>query len=145
MENEKVTPNLSVTLNVKSVNYQNGNVMESTGKLKTVFGGAAQLIEEGLTIRGSDCGKANMEVNYNGANIGNGDKNTDVEMEIKGRLLTQDSGLVDVVSAKAVLNETETLDFAHKSEEWMKLRMENSCDAKCATTESFYTHKKIEI
>lgn len=145
MEKEKAT--LNVVVDVKAVNYQNGNVMQSTGKLKTVFGGRGQIAmaEESLSFRGTDCTKSQMEVNYNSANIGEGEKNTEVQLEIKGGILTKEKELIDVVSANAGFTKSEILVAGNKTEDWLKVKMENSCDAKCAATESFYTHKTTEI
>lgn len=143
MEKEKAT--LNVVVDVKAVNYQNGNVMESTGKLKTMFGGRGQIAEESLSFRGSDCTKSQMEVNYNSVNIGEGEKNTEVQLEVKGRILTKERELIDVVSAKAGFTKSEILVPGNKTEDWLKVKMENSCDAKCAQTESYYTHKTTEI
>jgi len=146
MEKEKA--NLTVVIGVKAINYQNGNVMESTGKLKTVFGGCGQtgmIADETLSFRGGDCGKASMEANYNSTSIGIGEKTTDVELGVKGRLLTEKKELVDVVEANASLTKTEIGIAGQKTEDWLKLKMENSCDAKCANSESYYTTKTTKI
>jgi hypothetical protein len=144
MEQNIVKPNLNITLDVKAINYQNGNVMQTSGKLKTVFGGKGQIQEETLSFSGSDCSKSQMEMNYNSSDIAGAEKETEVELTINGRVLAGEKE-IDVVSATAGFTKSEVLDFAHKSEDYLKLKMENSCDAKCAASETFYNHKTIEI
>ncbi len=141
---EKEKSSLKVAVNVTATNYQNGNVFEAQGKLKTVFGGKGQ-IEESLTFHGSDCGKPNMEVDYNSSFAGAMEQTNDVELDIKGRVLNSKKELIDIVGANAKIAKTEVITENVRSEEWLRLKMENSCDAKCATTESFYTHKISEI
>ena len=99
MEKEKA--NLCVKIEVKSTNYQNGNVMEAEGKLKTVFGGRGQVTEDSLSFKGSDCGKASMEANYNSSATGEGEKNTEVELDIKGGIINAKKELIDAISAGA--------------------------------------------
>lgn len=145
METEKTKPTLDVVVDVKAINYQNGNVYEAEGKLKTVFGGRGQIAEESLTFRGTDCGKSQMEVDYNSASTGIGEKTTNVELDIKGRVLNERKELIDVVAANAKLAKTDTGIDGVKAEDWLKLKLENGCDAKCATTDSYYTHKTSEV
>lgn len=143
MQTEK-KPNLNIKVDVKAINYQNGNVMESTGKLKTVFGGRDGVVEESLSFKGTDCGKATMEANYNSTSQGTGEQTTDVELNIKGKILTDKKELIDVVEAESKLSKADAGNIGGpKTEDWLKLKLENGCDAKCATTESFYTHRDV--
>lgn len=147
METDKLKPCFNAVVKVKAVNYQNGNVMETKGEITKSAAECAELKgEDTLTFRGGDCGKAQMEINYNSSAKGTGEQTTEVDLEIKGRLLTDKKELVDVIASDAKLKTV----FGGKSaivkeEDWFKLKMDNSCDAKCASTESFYTHKTSEI
>ena len=144
MEKEKA--NLNVKIEVKSTNYQNGNVMEAEGKLKTVFGGRGQVTEDSLSFKGSDCGKASMEANYNSSATGEGEKNTEVELDIKGGIINEKKELIDAIAAGSKLTKADAgRELGVKTEDWFKLKMDNSCDTKCANTESFYTTKTSEI
>ena len=144
---ENLKPNLSVVVDVKAINYQNGNVIEGKGTItKTTSDRADIANEDSLTFRGSDCGKSTMEANYNSSTIGIGEQTTNVELGVKGRVLTDKKELVDVVEASSKLKTVFAgRDKNHKTEEWLKVKLENSCDAKCATTDSFYTTKTTEI
>lgn len=135
---------LSIKVDVKAINYQNGNVLESQGKLKTVFGGRDGIVEETLSFKGTDCGKATMEANYNSTSQGTCEQTTDVELNIKGKILNDKKELIDVVEAESKLSKENDGNIGGpKTEDWMKLKLENGCEAKCATTESFYTHRDV--
>lgn len=146
METEKVKPCFSAVVKVKAINYQNGNVMETKGEITKTAAECAEISgEDSLTFRGSDCEKPQMEVNYNSSAIGTGEQTTDVDLEIKGSVLI-DKKEVDVIAASSKLKTV----FGGKGqigkvEDWFKLKLENSCDAKCASTESYYTTKTTEI
>lgn len=147
MENEKTKPNLSVAVTVKAVNYQNGNVMESSGKITKTGPDHVNVAEEDtLTFRASDCTKSSMEVNYNSSTTGTGEQATDVELDIKGGILNEKKEVVDVIATDAKLKVVfGGKGQIEKTEDWLKLKIENSCDAKCATTDSYYTTKTTEI
>lgn len=146
MNENKTKPNLNIQVNVKAINYQNGNVLESQGKLKTVFAGREGILEESLSFKGTDCGKASMEANYNSTSQAIGEQNTDVELSIKGKVLNAKRELIDVVEAESKLTKADAgVNENTKTEDWFKLKLENGCEAKCATTDSFYTHKTIEL
>lgn len=141
-EEKKATLNIKV--DVKAINYQNGNVLESQGKLKTVFGGRDAIVEETLSFKGTDCGKATMEANYNSTSQGTCEQATDVELNIKGKILNDKKELIDVVEAESKLSKESAGNIGGpKAEDWLKLKLENGCEAKCATTESFYTHRDV--
>lgn len=135
---------LNIKVDVKAINYQNGNVLESQGKLKTVFGGRDAIVEETLSFKGTDCGKATMEANYNSTSQGTFEQATDVELNIKGKILNDKKELIDVVEAESKLSKENAANIGGpKTEDWLKLKLENGCEAKCATTESFYTHRDV--
>lgn len=135
---------LNIKVDVKAINYQNGNVLESQGKLKTVFGGRDAIVEETLSFKGTDCGKATMEANYNSTSQGTCEQTTDVELNIKGKILNDKKELIDVVEAESKLSKESAGNIGGpKTEDWLKLKLENGCEAKCATTESFYTHRDV--
>jgi len=147
METDKLKPCFNAVVKVKAINYQNGNVMETKGEITKSTAECAEIKgEDTLTFRGGDCGKAQMEINYNSSANGTGEQTTEVDLEIKGQLLTDKKELVDVIATDAKLKTV----FGGKgqighTEDWLKLKIENSCDAKCANTESYYTHKTSEI
>lgn len=147
METDKLKPCFTAVVKVKAVNYQNGNVMEAKGEITKSAAECAEIkSEDTLTFRGGDCGKAQMEINYNSAAKGTGEQTTEVDLEIKGRLLTDKKELVDVIATDAKLKTVFGGKGAVvKEEDWLKLKIENSCDAKCANTESYYTHNTSEI
>ena len=147
METDKLKPCFNAVVKVKAINYQNGNVMETKGEITKSAAECAEIkSEDTITFRGSDCGKAQMEINYNSSAKGTGEQTTEVDLEIKGRLLTDKKELVDVIATDAKLKTVFGGKPANvKEEDWLKLKMDNSCDAKCASTESFYTHKTSEI
>lgn len=143
MQEEKKA-NLSIKVDVKAINYQNGNVLESQGKLKTVFGGRDAIVEETLSFKGTDCGKATMEAHYNSTSQGTCEQATDVELNIMGKILNDKKELIDVVEAESKLSKENAGNIGGpKTEDWLKLKLENGCEAKCATTESFYTHRDV--
>lgn len=141
---EKPKNGLNVVIDVKAINYQNGNVVEAQGKLKTVFGGKGAITEESLSFKGTDCGKSQLEANYNSTSVGEYEKNTDVELDLKGRLL-KNGTYTDVIAANVKIAKADTGVEGTKNEDWLKLKIENSCDAQCAATESSYTHKTVEV
>lgn len=147
METDKLKPCFTAVVKVKAINYQNGNVMEAKGEITKSAAECSQIKgEDTLTFRGGDCEKPQMEINYNSSAKGTDEQTTDVDLEIKGRVLTDRKELVDVIATDAKLKTV----FGGKGqielrEDWLKLKIENSCDAKCANTESYYTHKTSEI
>lgn len=147
METDKLKPCFNAVVKVKAINYQNGNVMETKGEITKSAAECAEIkSEDTLTFRGGDCGKAQMEINYNSSAKGNGEQTTEVDLEIKGSLLTEKKELIDVIGSDAKLKTVFGGKGAIvKEEDWFKLKMDNSCDAKCSSTESFYTHKTSEI
>lgn len=140
---EKAKTGINVNIDVKATNFQNGNVFEGQGKLKTVFGGRDAMTEERLTFKGSDCGTSQLEANYNSTSTGDYEKNTEVELDLKGRLL-KNGTIHDVIATNAKISKNDKGAEEIKNEDWLTLKIENKCDAQCATTESFYTNKTSE-
>jgi len=146
MNTEKVKPNLSIKVDVRAINYQNGNVLEAHGKINKVFAEREGIVEEALSFKGTDCGKASMEANYNSTTQATGEQTTDVELNVKGKVLNAKKELIDVVEAESKLTKADAGELDNtKTEDWLKLKLENGCEAKCATTDSFYTHKTIDL
>lgn len=144
---EKNIKTLNVTVEVKAVNFQNGNVMETKATLtKTGDDRNSIADEDTLRFRGSDCGKANMEVDYKSSSQGTGEQTTEVDLEIKGGILKDRKDVIEVISAQSKLKTVFGGRNANEIiEDNLNLKIENGCDAKCATTDSSYTTKTSEI
>lgn len=149
---EKVKANLNVAIEVSGTNYTNN------GKLKTVFGGKGQISKrdndrtmrnetDTISIRATDCGGAKMEGEYKSSAIGKGEVQTDVELELKGQQFDMNKGeLIDAIAAGSKLTKADAgraLDTA--IEDIHKLLATRSCEAECATVESTYETKTVEI
>lgn len=141
--------NLKVVVEVKGTNYSNG-------KLKSVFGGKAQIIKDTkdrdskndvdtISFRGTDC-TPKIEAEYKSVSIGKGEVKTDVEIELRGQLADSKNELLDAIAGSAKLTKADAgrnLDTA--IEDIHKVVVTKSCDADCASIESTYETKTVEI
>ncbi len=149
MENGKKA-NLNVVLEVKATNYANG-------KLKTVFGGKGQITkdnagrvsqkdEDTIKFAASDCA-GTLEAEYNSVSIGRGEVKTDVELDMKVQYADMNKGeLIDAIATGSKLTKADagrSLDTA--IEDVHKLIGKRDCDAQCATIDSWYTTKNVEL
>jgi len=149
MDNTK-KENLKIVVEVKGTNYSNG-------KLKSVFGGKAQITKENddresqndedtITFRGSDCTNK-IEGEYQSVSVGQGEVKTNVELELKGQTYDMSKAeLIDAIAAGSKLTKADAGRALNTAiEDIHKLSVEKDCNADCATMESTYTTKTREI
>lgn len=141
---------LKIVVEVTGTNYSNG-------KLKSVFGGKGQIIKEStdrkcrndedtIIFRASDC-TPKIEAEYKSVSIGKGEVKTDVELELRGQTFDMNKGeLIDAIASGSKLTKADAgraLDTA--IEDIHKLIVTKDCEADCASIESTYETKTIEI
>jgi hypothetical protein len=152
MEVNEKKENLKVIVEVRANNFNNkGEVLdaiEASAKLTKADAGRTSINDEDtITIIGTDCGNATITADYRSVSQGLGEKETGVEIDLKGKIRNPEKGeLVDGFAAQSKLktvfggkNALET------TEDWYRLKAEKDCKANCATVESFYNTKTTEI
>lgn len=148
MENKK----LKVVLDVQANNFNNkGELIDAIAagaKLtKADAGRSGSNDEDTITILGSDCGNPVLTADYRSVRSGIGEKETEVELDLKGKIFNQEKNqLVDGFAAQSKLKTV----FAGKNatevtEEWQRLKAEKDCKAGCANVESHYNTKTREV
>ena len=151
MENTK-KEKLKVTVEVRANNFNSkGEVIDEiqgSAKLtKADAGRVSQNDDDSITIIGSDCGNATITADYRSVSNGIGEKETGVEIDLKGKTLNAEKNqLVDGFAAQSKLKTV----FGGKSaleatEDWHRLKAEKDCKANCASVESFYNTKTTEV
>jgi hypothetical protein len=141
--------NLSVVIAVQARDYRKGiavSSMETEAKLKTVFGGIdLERDERSFVIRGTTCSPT-IEVDYNSAEIGTGESDTQLEIDVRGKTFDiEKRTLVDGFDASANMTIHHDLEDDKVVEDWFKLKASRDCDVACANVESFFTTKTNDI
>lgn len=148
-ENEK-KENLKVVLEVNANNFNSkGEVIDAISagaKLtKADAGRTSTNDEDSITIIGSDCGNAMITADYRSVSHGIGEKETTVELDLKGSTLNPEKNkLVDGFAAQSKLKTVFGGKNAEEvTEDWHRLKAEKDCKAGsgCASVESYYTTK----
>jgi hypothetical protein len=151
VEEKEKTVNQTVAIEVKTQNFdakgQLTDIIKAASKLtKADDGRINNTDDDSLTLSASNCGTTKVEVGYNSSSIGEGEKETILEVDVKAQKLdATKKELIDSLASSAKLTKADAgRNKTEKTEDWFNLNVEAS-ETGCAKTESYYRTKVSAI
>jgi len=124
------------------------NALEASAKLtKADAGRESNVDEDAISINASTCDTPTIEAVYHGNAVGNGEVQTTLELDLKGKVFNEDKQeLVDAIAAQAKLDKTNLGETDGMiTQDWYRLKAVKNTESGCASVESNYSTKNINV